>query len=104
MIRKTPGACLLSYITLKELDKTNGGGVKFWIMYYVHRYIRLTGLYAILIGLHATLLKFFATGVQSNGVTFNVDACRDTWWTNLLYVNNLKWVGDMVMGCMGVTW
>jgi len=98
------GACLLSYITLKELDKTNGGGVKFWIMYYVHRYIRLTGLYAILIGLHATLLKFFATGVQSNGVTFNVDACRDTWWTNLLYVNNLKWVGDMVMGCMGVTW
>ena len=25
---------------------------------------RLTGLYAIVIGLHATLVKFFATGVQ----------------------------------------
>ena len=27
---------------------------------------RLTGLYAIVIGLHATLLKFFATGVQAS--------------------------------------
>ena len=26
--------------------------------------VRMTGLYAIVIGLHATLVKFFATGVQ----------------------------------------
>ena len=34
------GATLLSYITLKELDKSKGSGVVFWIKFYVHRYIR----------------------------------------------------------------
>ena len=34
------GATLLSYLTLKELDKNNGGSLKFWIMFIVHRYIR----------------------------------------------------------------
>ena len=34
------GATLLSYITLKELDKNNGSGPVFWIKFYVHRYIR----------------------------------------------------------------
>ena len=34
------GATLLSYLTLKELDKNNGGSLKFWAMFIVHRYIR----------------------------------------------------------------
>ena len=34
------GATLLSYITLKELEKNNGSGPVFWIKFYVHRYIR----------------------------------------------------------------
>ena len=37
---KSSGATLLSYLTLKELDKNNGGSLKFWIMFVVHRYIR----------------------------------------------------------------
>jgi peptidoglycan/LPS O-acetylase OafA/YrhL len=91
---------------LKELDKTKGGNAKFWAMYFVHRYIRLTGVYAIVIGLHATLLKFFATGVQSSAVSNAVGNCQETWWANLLYLNNLHWVAptDKPMDCMGVTW
>ena len=34
------GATLLSYLTLKELDKNNGGSLKFWAIFIVHRYIR----------------------------------------------------------------
>ena len=34
------GSTLLCFITLKELDKAKGGSAKFWIMYFVHRYIR----------------------------------------------------------------
>ena len=30
--------CLVTYLTLKELDKTNGR--LNWIMFYVHRYLR----------------------------------------------------------------
>jgi peptidoglycan/LPS O-acetylase OafA/YrhL len=73
-------------------------------MYFVHRYIRLTGVYAIVIGLHATLLKFFATGVQSSFVSNAVENCQETWWINLLYLNNLKWMSDSPMDCIGVTW
>jgi len=98
------GATLLSYLTLKELDKNNGGSLKFWAMFIVHRYIRLTGLYAIVIGLHATLLKFFATGIQSSQVLQLSEYCQSSWWTNLLYVNNLHWINEEGMGCVGQGW
>ena len=39
-INPSSGATLLSFLTLKELDKNNGGSIKFWIMFMVHRYIR----------------------------------------------------------------
>lgn len=32
--------CLLAYLTLKELDKVKGGGIAFWITFYIHRYLR----------------------------------------------------------------
>ena len=41
------------------------------------RYIRLTGVYAIIIGLHATLLKYFATGPQSYQVMSQVTKCQN---------------------------
>ena len=84
---------------------------------------RLTGLYAIVIGLHATLVKFFATGVQvtemllrkgipfidqfsfqSYLITMQVEYCQTKWWTNLLYVNNLHWVDEEGIGCIGQGW
>ena len=40
---------------------------------------RLTGLYAIVLGLQATLVKFFATGVQSGTIEYGVNACKETW-------------------------
>ena len=49
---------------------------------------RLTGVYAIIIGLHATLLKFAAGGPQAWLVEACVEKCVRGWWTNLLYINN----------------
>ena len=76
------GAVLTSYLTLKQLDKANGASVKCGIMFYVHRYIRLSGVYSIIIALHATLLKFAASGPQSHLVTALVDKCEKGWWLN----------------------
>merc|ERR1719410_668863 len=73
---------------MRELDRTKGGNAGMWIMFYVHRYIRLTGVYAIIIGLHATLLKFAAGGPQAWLVEACVEKCVRGWWTNLLYINN----------------
>ena len=63
------GATLVSYITLTQLDRTGGGKIKLWAMFYIHRYVRLTGVYAIIIALHATLLKFAVGGPQSHLVS-----------------------------------
>jgi len=98
------GATLLSYIALKELDKTKGGTYQFWIMYYIHRYIRLTGVYALIIGVTATLVKYFAYGPYSILVNYEINNCKKDWWTNILYINNLKWVSDTQPMCMPVSW
>ena len=101
------GATLLTFLTLKELDKLANKGASvgesafFWMKYYVHRYIRLTGVYACILLFHASLLKLFATGPQSEWMMMNVDACQEDWWKNLLYINNFSFTGR---GCMGQTW
>ena len=103
------GATLLAYLTMQQLEKLKGGNIQFWIMYYVHRYIRLTAVYAIMIGLWATLLKFLATGPYSSLITLEVTSCKEAWWTNLLYINNLIPIFEMdkesqTPWCLGQTW
>merc|ERR1719466_687775 len=82
------GSALLTYGTLKQLERT-GAGLKFWLLYFVHRYIRLTGVYAVIVMFHTTLLRYFATGPTSYNISITVQSCRDSWWWNLLYVGNL---------------
>ena len=99
------GATLLAYITLKELDKNNGGSLKFWFMFYIHRYIRLTGVFAITMGLAATLLRQFATGPQSYLVEAEINGCQESWWINMLYINNLWPLYDRGQPfCLGQSW
>jgi len=100
------GGCLLAFHTLKELDKAKGGSIRMWAMFYVHRYIRLTGVYAIIIGLHATLLKYFATGPQSYQVMSQVTKCQNGWWLNLVYLNNFgkDITGKTGYDCVNVSW
>ena len=38
------GGCLLAFHTLKELDKTKGGSVGMWAMFYVHRLVFQEGI------------------------------------------------------------
>ena len=94
------GSVLLSYHTLKELDKTSGGSAKMWGMFYVHRYLRLTGVYAVIILWHTTLVKYIATGPQGYILDMYLsESCKSDWWANLLYINNFGH-----QGCLGQTW
>ena len=89
------GATLLTFLTLKELEKMANKGASpsesafFWMKYYVHRYIRLTGVYAAILLFHASLIKLFATGPQSEYMMMHHESCQADWWKNLLYINNL---------------
>ena len=57
-------------------------------------YLRLTGVYAVWVWFNATLFKFLAIGPK-NQVDYQLLRCQDSWWHNLLYINNL-FKGPMV--------
>ena len=67
---------------------------------------RLTGVYAVIVGLHATLLKFASGGPQSQFVDACVDKCKKGWWLNLLYINNYAQdiYGPGEADCVNVSW
>ncbi|KAJ8321113.1 hypothetical protein KUTeg_002700 [Tegillarca granosa] len=61
--------------------------------------LRLTPMYMAVLMFFACLYRYVGSGplwVPEAG-----DLCKKTWWTNLLYVNNLVNVEDM---CMGWSW
>lgn len=73
----------------------------------VHRYARLTPVYALVLFSYATLLPYVGSGPMWSGIAQSSggDYCLSHWWTNLLYVNNV--VGGErkgTAGCMGWSW
>ncbi|GFR70558.1 nose resistant to fluoxetine protein 6-like [Elysia marginata] len=79
---------LVTYLTLCEM-KRNAGKIN-WVMFYVHRYLRLTPVYMICLGIWVSLMPYLVDGPifpQKTGV--EKDHCKNTWWGNLLYVQNL---------------
>ena len=45
----------------------------------------------------ATLTRYLGNGPMYPQQGFEIDMCKSTWWTNLLYVNNLIYVDKMVI-------
>ncbi|XP_076627232.1 nose resistant to fluoxetine protein 6 [Colletes latitarsis] len=79
---------LMAYTAMTKDEKNLQGSFNV-IGLYLHRYIRLTPAYAMMIGFYATLFYKLGTGPQwDQTVGQNRDFCRENWWTNLLYVNN----------------
>ncbi|CAH1240208.1 Hypp5951 [Branchiostoma lanceolatum] len=91
-------ALLVSYLFMKQLKK-NGGSFtgKDLLLHYLHRYWRLTPVYAFLIMIFACLMNYMGTGPawQSHS-----RPCETHVWTNLLYINN--WFFHQV--CFGWAW
>ena len=93
---------LVAYSTLKLMHKRNGMGPLGWLMYYVHRYLRLTVLYGFIILLIATLGRHVVKGPYQGNRDWNAEGCSRDWWWNILYINNFKENGNP--SCHGVAW
>ncbi|KAK3102399.1 hypothetical protein FSP39_011136 [Pinctada imbricata] len=97
---------LLSYIQIKQMFKLKKNpkpaNVGYYVFYYYfHRFWRLTPMYMAVLLIFAGLFPYLGNGPmwpEGNGPAEN---CRQNWWTNLLYVNNLVKVDGM---CMGWSW
>ncbi|XP_071955721.1 nose resistant to fluoxetine protein 6-like [Antedon mediterranea] len=101
---------LVTYLTLKYLQKHDGK--LNWLMFYVHRYLRLTPVYMMVIFIYTTLTPHFANGPLYQyvfdpnpppGVESQATYCQKYWWTNLLYINNL-YPSSIAEECLGWGW
>ncbi|XP_052221322.1 nose resistant to fluoxetine protein 6-like isoform X1 [Dreissena polymorpha] len=91
---------LVAYLTLREMDK-RGGAKKFsWGMYYFHRIWRLTPPYMLVMFVYTTLINHWGNGPMWPQQGFDPNNCN-TWWMNLLYINNFQ---DSKTMCMGWSW
>ncbi|XP_070194277.1 nose resistant to fluoxetine protein 6-like [Littorina saxatilis] len=90
---------LVTYLILKEMDRRDGKVQ--WFLFYFHRFWRLTPPYAFVMMLYIPLFPYLASGPNWPQEGTELNYCRDTWWTNLLYVNNFVKVKEM---CMAWSW
>ena len=98
---------LVAYLALKEIKEK---GRLSWPYYFIHRYWRLTPLYAFVLFYYAFLfdrtmsgpLKFF---LEMGPYKETLDICKTHWWTNLLYINNMyPYYGNLGTTCIGWSW
>ncbi|GFO30235.1 nose resistant to fluoxetine protein 6-like [Plakobranchus ocellatus] len=80
---------LTAYLFLKECGKKEKVTIKQGVMYYVHRYWRLTPPMLIWIMVVACIVQYVGEGKPGWTDLPTAQLCRDSWWVNLLYIQNL---------------
>ncbi|CAO1316792.1 unnamed protein product [Diamesa tonsa] len=76
---------LITWSLMKNLDSGNFGVLKM----YLHRYLRLTPVYAVLILFVISLYRHIGTGPYNTVDVFsNPDHCTKYWWSALLHIQN----------------
>ncbi|OWF53620.1 Nose resistant to fluoxetine protein 6 [Mizuhopecten yessoensis] len=90
---------LVSYVFMNEM-KREKGRIN-WFMFYCHRFWRLTPPYMLVMMMDIALFRYVGDGPTWNPNGIENDFCKDTWWTNLAYVNNI--VKDDKM-CFAWSW
>lgn len=90
---------LVAYGVMREHKRA--GRVN-WIMYYVHRFIRLAPPIALTAGAMATVARFALVGPYGPHVERGiVESCKNYWWADTLFVGNLLEQGHM---CLPQCW
>ncbi|XP_076437337.1 O-acyltransferase like protein-like [Babylonia areolata] len=95
--------CLTAFLFLKATRKSGVTPASF-ILYYVHRIWRLTPLYALVLAYYIGIFPYTKRGPFENLQGMDSEnACRENWFYNLLYVNNV--IDDkMEKLCLGWSW
>ena len=104
------GASLLSYLLLRDLDRTQGwfnrGGPARVLLFYLNRYLRLSVPLALVMGVYVGVLPLLVTQTTAAHLMAMNEAeeCRRYWWRHLLYINIWRKEDGNTDGCLGQTW
>ncbi|GMR45000.1 hypothetical protein PMAYCL1PPCAC_15195, partial [Pristionchus mayeri] len=75
-----------------------------WVMYYVHRWLRLTPSYMLFVAMSTAWIPqmhdIYPLGLAQNS-TRMVENCKNSWWLNALYVNNFQKLHEI---CFPISW
>ncbi|GLV35410.1 uncharacterized protein CBL_01440 [Carabus blaptoides fortunei] len=89
---------LVAYGFLQAKEK----GVKFNVfLYWIHRYIRLTPAFGVMILINATIITHLGSGPFWSLLASLKTTCVEKWWHNLLYIQNY-YENDTI--CLGQSW
>jgi len=100
------GATLLSFLLLKDLEKTNGWfhrqGIKRMILFYINRYLRITIPYALVLGVYIGIIPLMLTEpMRVKSLAYSeAESCKIYWWRHLTY-NQIFGAKE---ACIGHTW
>ncbi|KAJ8936791.1 hypothetical protein NQ318_021933, partial [Aromia moschata] len=91
---------LATYLILKNSYRTNKNTNVLHL--YIHRYIRMTSVYCIILAFYCTLFVKLGTGpLWHERIGLEREKCRQVWLANMLYVNNYI---DTKNYCMFQSW
>ncbi|XP_055947829.1 nose resistant to fluoxetine protein 6-like [Argiope bruennichi] len=90
---------LIGYLYFQQAQKTDGKIP--WLYFYIHRYIRLTPVYMIVLAFYTTLSPFLGSGPLWPDYDVIVE-CKNNFWWNILYINNFKSITSQP--CMPWSW
>ncbi|KAF8375851.1 oac-39 [Pristionchus pacificus] len=98
------GGLLLTFLWFKSFyrnpKQTNSRGA--WLMFYIHRIIRLSAPYFMMILFYAFVLpQMYRDSPFNLNLLTQVDFCKETWWLEFTYLHNII---DSTKQCLGYNW
>uniref|UniRef100_A0A8R1HJ87 Acyl_transf_3 domain-containing protein n=1 Tax=Caenorhabditis japonica TaxID=281687 RepID=A0A8R1HJ87_CAEJA len=92
---------MLAYSFLPKLTIQKALSPPVWVIFYIHRFLRLTPAYLTFMMFYATYGLLTDFGPNESVRTQDMKDCRLYGWKNLLYINNIY---EPRKYCMGISW
>ena len=94
---------LTTILFVRQVQKEKHVSLRLMFLYYLHRYIRLTPTFLLVVAISINLTPYFGSGpLYPTQQGFEAPQCRSQyWWTSIVYLGNII-KPDYI--CVGVSW
>ena len=85
---------LLGYLFTSEVNKNENFSTKELMLFYLHRYLRITPVYLFCTLFFWSLMPYIGSGPLWFNTKKIIGDCEENWYANLLYVSNFIFESD----------